>query len=192
LLAQDPAGMSVGEDTDLLAFVLERVTRQKYPELWSIGCGNPWVRVRSSSGSPTTAEAGRGERRLLRAARIGDWMRIGELLAHDGVFEGNQFTPPRYVHSMLAPRTRIRRAAIFTRSMASFAAQDVAWLEGHGKQRLWIVPSLRLTILRIGDEPPESAGWDEAMIPDSIIRGTSGWQPRRAGEGVDPKQFAPH
>ena len=25
------------------------------------------------------------------------------------------------------------------------------------------------------------------MIPDSIIRGTSGWQPRAAGEGVDPR-----
>ena len=30
------------------------------------------------------------------------------------------------------------------------------------------------------------------MIPDSIIRGTSGWQPRAAGEGVDPNKFAPH
>jgi hypothetical protein len=29
---------------------------------------------------------------------------------------------------------------------------------------------LRLTVLRIGGEP--SSGWDEAMIPDSIIRGT--------------------
>ena len=30
------------------------------------------------------------------------------------------------------------------------------------------------------------------MIPDSIIRGTSGWQPASAGEGVDPNKFAPH
>jgi len=57
---------------------------------------------------------------------------------------------------------------------------------------LWIVPSLRLTILRVGDEPPESQGWDEAMIPDSIIRGTSGWQSAKVGEGVDPSKYAPH
>ena len=30
------------------------------------------------------------------------------------------------------------------------------------------------------------------MIPDSIIRGTVGWQPRSVSEGVDPNKFAPH
>ena len=54
------------------------------------------------------------------------------------------------------------------------------------------MPSLRLVILRVGDEPPASQGWDEAMIPDSIIRGTSGWQPASVGEGVDPNKYAPH
>ena len=193
LLAQDPAGMSLGEDTDHLAFVLERVTRQKYPELvidrlWKpMGAGPIEFRVADNRLRPDGVSAG-----CCVQARIGDWMRIGELLAHDGVFEGNQFTPPRYVHLMMRPAHQDSPRGYFMRVDGSFAAQDVAWLEGHGKQRLWIVPSLRLTILRIGDEPPESAGWDEAMIPDSIIRGTSGWQPRHAGEGVDPKQFAPH
>ena len=42
--------------------------------------------------------------------------------------------------------------------MDSFAARDVAWLEAEGKQRLWIVPSLRLVILRVGDEPAGIAG----------------------------------
>ena len=36
-------------------------------------------------------------------ARLGDWMRIGEVLANDGVFEGNQLTPPRFVGLMLEP-----------------------------------------------------------------------------------------
>jgi hypothetical protein len=80
----------------------------------------------------------------------------------------------------------------FTRVGGTFAARDVAWLESPGKQRLWIVPSLRLTILRVGDEPSASAGWDEAMIPDSIIRNVSGWQPAVVGDGVDPNKFAPH
>jgi hypothetical protein len=56
------------------------------------------------------------------------------------------------------------------------------------------VPSLKLVILRLGAEPPASAGWDEAMIPDSIIRGTRGWEPAGPGTGdrVDPSQYAPH
>ena len=72
------------------------------------------------------------------------------------------------------------------------AAADVAWLDGGKRQRLWVVPSLRLTILRVGDEPDASDGWDEAMIPDSIIRGTSGWHPKSVGAGVDPNLYAPH
>ena len=98
-------------------------------------------------------------------ARVADWMRLGELLAHDGVFEGNQFTPPRYVSLMLKPVHKDSPRGFFTRVDGDFAAHDVAWLEGPNQQRLWIVPSLRLSILRIGDAPP-SQGWDEAMIPE--------------------------
>ena len=58
-------------------------------------------------------------------------------------------------------------------------------LEASGRQRLWMVPSLKLVILRVGDEPPASEGWDEAMIPDSIIRGTRDWRPASTGEGSE-------
>ena len=193
LLAQDPVGMPIGENTDHLAFVLERVTKQKYSQLlvdrlWRPLEGGPLeFRVADNRLRPGGVSAGCCVR-----ARIGDWMRIGEMLAHDGVFQGNQFTPPRFVQLMMRPAHRGSPRGYFTRVDGGFAAQDVAWLEGHGKQRLWIVPSLRLTILRIGDDPPESAGWDEAMIPDSIIRGTSGWQPRQANDALDPRNFAPH
>jgi hypothetical protein len=127
-------------------------------------------------------------------ARLGDWMRVGEVLANNGVFEGNQLTPPHFVGLMLKPTYPDSPMGFFTRvgAKGQFAAHDVAWLESAGKQRLWIVPSLRLTILRVGDEPPGSQGWDEAMIPDSIIRNLSGWQPGAAGEGVDPNKYAPH
>ncbi len=125
-------------------------------------------------------------------ARVADWMRVAELLAHDGIFEGNQFTPPGYVQMMFSSARKDAPHGFFTRVDGKFAARDVGWLEAEGKTRLWIVPSLRLTILRVGDEPPASFGFDEAMIPDTIIRGTAGWQPARANEGIDPKNFAPH
>ena len=126
--------------------------------------------------------------------RLGDWMRVGEVLANDGVFEGTQLTPPQFVNHMLKPVFPNASSGFFTRvgTIGQFAAHDVAWLESAGKQRLWIVPSLRLTILRVGDEPPADKGWDEAMIPDNIIRNIAGWQPGKVGEGVDPNKFAPH
>jgi len=125
-------------------------------------------------------------------ARIGDWMRIGEVLANNGVFEGNQLTPPHYVSLMLKPAYPSAPMGLFTRVGGRFATHDVAWLESDGKQRLWVVPSLRLVILRVGGEPAASKGWDEAIIPDSIIRNMTDWHPASVPEGVDPNKFAPH
>jgi CubicO group peptidase (beta-lactamase class C family) len=193
LLARDHAEMDLRDTTELLAMALERVTSQPYHTLVARRLWSPL-----GGGSLEFAHDG-GKRRpdgvrpdcCLRA-RLGDWMRIGEVLANDGSFEGSQLTPPRYVTLMLRPAHKDSTRGYFTRVDGDFAAPDVAWLEGTSKQRLWVVPSLKLTILRIGGEPPASAGWDERMIPDTIIRGTSGWHPRTAGEGADPGKYAPH
>ena len=50
------------------------------------------------NGAPRTAPGAVGAGCCMRA-RLGDWMRLGELLANDGVFEANQLTPPRFVTS---------------------------------------------------------------------------------------------
>ena len=193
LLGGDAPGMSLVESADLLGVMLERLSSQPYQtfvaeRFWKpIEAGT--LEFRQAGGRNGSGRVSAG---CCVSARVGDWMRIGVMLAHDGVFEGNQFTPPRYVTLMMKPAHKGSPRGFFTRVDGDFAAQDVAWLEGSHQQRMWIVPSLRLAILRIGDEPPTSEGWDEAMIPDSVIRGTSGWQPRSAGEGVDPKKYAPH
>jgi len=190
LLAQDVREMSPGDSKDLLAQVLEHVTSQSYPQLvaerlWRpMEAGSLEFRAGDSRRRPDGVDAGCCVR-----ARVADWIRLGELLAHDGVFAGSQLTPPRYVSLMFKPTHKDSPRGFFTRVDGDFAAQDVAWLEGTNQQRLWIVPSLRLSILRIGDAPRD---WDEAMIPNSIIRGTSVWKPRAAGEGVEPGKFAPH
>jgi len=178
-LGQRVEGSSPGS-VEVLARVLEKVTKQPFESL---------------IGDRLLKPMGAGEFSIRRegselVARIGDWMRIGELLANDGVFEGNQFTPPRYVTLMQKPTHNHSLVGLGMNVGGAFAA-EVAWL-ADGTQRLWVVPSLRLVILRAGDEPDEAEGWDEAMIPDSIIRGTSGWRPKSVGEGVDPNNYAPH
>jgi hypothetical protein len=172
---EDPAAPSPG----VLRLVLEQVTKQPFEMLVSDRLWKP-----IGGGEFSVSRSGVG-------ARISDWMRIGELLANDGVFEGNQFTPPRYVALMLKPTHNESPRGLGVNLGGAFAAADVAWLAEAG-QRLWVVPSLRLVILRVGGEPRVSGGWAETMIPDSIIRGTSGWKPGSAGEGIDPKKFAPH
>jgi hypothetical protein len=179
---------------ELVALILERITKQPYETLVSERLWKPM-----GGGELSFQRNGPGEVRRDAAAAgccvdasIGDWIRIGEMLANDGVFEGNQFTPPRYVTLMLTPTHKGAATGFGVNVDDRFAAHDVAWMSGARSQRLWVVPSLRLVILRVGDEPDASDGWDEAMIPDSIIRGTSGWHPKSVGEGVDPNKYAPH
>jgi CubicO group peptidase (beta-lactamase class C family) len=191
-LAQEGPDVDAGRNVNLVARVLEKVTGQKYDvvvaeRLWKPLEGGEFSLLRAGS-----AESGTVWADCCLHARLGDWMRVGELLANDGKFEGNELMPPRYMTLMLTPTHKDSPHGFFMRVDGTFAAHDVAWLESAGKQRLWIVPSLKLVILRVGDEPAEDLGWDEAMIPDSIIRGTSGWQSAKVGEGVDPNKYAPH
>ena len=190
LLARDRRDVSLAESADLLALLLERVTQQPYQSvvaqrLWGpLGGGDLEFRTGRSRLRAGGVDAG-----CCLRARVGDWMRVGELLLNRGVYEGNELMPPRYAGQVTSPAHEDAPNGYFTRVDGSFA-DKVVWLEGSNQQRLWIVPSLRLTILRVGGAV--SKGWDEAMIPDSIIRGSSGWRPAVVGEGVDPKKFAPH
>lgn len=180
--------------TELAALVLERVTRQPFENLVS---ERLWKPIEGGGLSfrrngPKELRHGAATAGCCVTASIGDWMRVGELLANDGVFAGNQVTPPRYVTLMLTPTHKGAGTGLGVNVDDRFAAHDVAWLAGARNQRLWVVPSLRLVILRVGEESDASDSWDEAMIPDSIIRGTSGWHPKSVGEAVDPNKYAPH
>lgn len=179
-------------DAETIARVLEGVAQAPYQalvaeKLWK-PLGNGDIAFAQLADGP---RAGAANASCCIRARVGDWMRFGQLLVRDGVFEANQYTPPGFVHAMLRATNKDDPRGYFVRLDGAFAARDVAWVGGEDHQRLWVVPSLDLVILRLG-EAAGSAGWDEALIPDSIIRGTAGWQPARAGEGADPKLFAPH
>jgi CubicO group peptidase (beta-lactamase class C family) len=191
LLARQSPAPDAAADADQLARVLEKVTGQTYDlvireRLWKpLGAGTFSL---AKARQPDGRESVRADCCL--RARLGDWMRIGELLANDGVFDANEFAPPRFVTTMLTPTHRDSPVGYFTHVDGTFATRDVARLESPGGQRLWLVPSLKLVILRVGADP--GGDWDEAMIPDSIIRGTSGWQPSRTIDRNDPKSYAPH
>lgn len=190
LLAGERADVPPAEAADLLALALERVTRLPWQtvvaqRLWTpLGGGDLVFHRGDSKRRPDGVRAG-----CCLSARIGDWMRVGELLLNDGIYEGNELMPPRYARLVTSPSHQDAARGFGTRVDGNFAAR-VIWLDGSDHQRLWIVPALRLTVLRVGAAP--AAGWDEAMIPDSIIRGSSGWHPPVPGRDVDPNRFAPH
>jgi CubicO group peptidase (beta-lactamase class C family) len=191
----DAAGSPPEVDADFLSIALGTALKTSYDtllkdRLWTpLGAGSFSVGTDGDDSSAVHIRAG-----CCLRARLSDWMRVGALIANHGVFEGNQFSPPDFARLMLTPTHKNSPRAVFLRVDGRFATHDVVRLEAAGKQRLWMVPSLKLVILRTGGEPALDQGWDEAMIPDNIIRGMRDWRPASTGEGskADTNLYAPH
>jgi hypothetical protein len=73
--------------------------------------------------------------------------------------------------------------------MSPFATNDVFVVEGGGN-RMWLVPSLQIAILRTGNQP--SSDWDDGRIPNLIIRGAHDFIPPAARPGADIRQLVPN
>ena len=52
-----------------------------------------------------------------------------------------------------------------------YLAGDLFLFDGNSNQVVYIVPSLKLVIVRTGDEPPRAPEWDNTVLPNTIIRG---------------------
>jgi CubicO group peptidase (beta-lactamase class C family) len=189
--AARPGAGSAEVDADILALALSRAFHAGYADLLK---ERIWQPLGGGSFSVAVDAHGSARAGCCLRARISDWMRVGALIANHGIFEGTQLSPPEFAKLLVTPTHEDSPRAVFLRIDGRFAARDLVRLEAAGKQRMWIVPSLKLVILRVGAEPAQNEGWDEPMIPDSIIRGTRGWRPAGAGEGekTDPSLYAPH
>jgi hypothetical protein len=73
-----------------------------------------------------------------------------------------------------------------------YAAEDTFLLKGPGKTRLWIVPSMGLTILRVGRDAEDDADWDDSVIPNLIVRGAADYVPKAAKPGVNYSDLVPN
>jgi CubicO group peptidase (beta-lactamase class C family) len=65
-----------------------------------------------------------------------------------------------------------------------YRAADLFLFDGNANQVVYIVPSLDLVVLRVGDPPPREPEWDNAVLPNSIISGVK----LKPGEVMPPAQ----
>lgn len=72
-----------------------------------------------------------------------------------------------------SPYVAVRRYApdvnYVVKASEPYAAPDLVYLEGYGGQRVWVVPSKKLVIVRIG--VAQRTDWDDAAIPNAVLRG---------------------
>ena len=181
-------------DPDLLAYVIHRATGQPYAEylsqaIWArIGAGNASIWL-DSPGGDAHVDAG-------FFARQGDWLRVAELLLQNGNYQGDEVIVPRWVPELLQPvksnpdyGSYLRLGAHTGQGMSPYATSDVFVVEGGGN-RLWLVPSMQLAILRTGGQP--ASDWDDGSIPNLIIRGAHDFLPAAARPGADIRQIVPN
>ncbi|WP_448581471.1 serine hydrolase domain-containing protein [Thermaurantiacus sp.] len=123
-------------------------------------------------------------------ARPMDWLMLGELIRRDGRVGGRQLVPAAHVRAMLkpsptnpnfgmqvwrgSPHAPIRRysatIALAVPAAEPFLRDDVVFLDGAGGQRVYVIPSARMTIVRVGRPAPD---WDDSALVNLILRGTS-------------------
>jgi CubicO group peptidase (beta-lactamase class C family) len=124
-----------------------------------------------------------------------DWARLGELMRNRGELNGRAILPASWVDQMIAasgvhpwygmhtwlgypkePNPRSSRAE----SMGAydqkepFLARDVYYFSGHGAQRVYVVPSRELVVVRLGPAMglrPLKPGWDNSYLVNALIRG---------------------
>jgi CubicO group peptidase (beta-lactamase class C family) len=129
---------------------------------------------------------------LMATAR--DWTRVGQLMLNRGAINGNRIVQPEWVIAMttqspvsrwyglqtwltddeLNPRSENLAAGGAYSRTEPFVADDTYYFSGRGGQRVFIVPSQQLVIVRLGPAlgpNPLKPGWDNSYLVNSLIRG---------------------
>jgi CubicO group peptidase (beta-lactamase class C family) len=174
-------------DSQILGMVVERATGKPFATYLSEKLWRP-----IGAGPATLNVDARGQARTLCCTRsaLSDWLRVGQLIAQQGRWDGVQVIPAAYVAEMLKPSklnpykglhlwlgwkpgtAEVRGPDGRTLQMPTqkpYLVEDMAYLMGGGFMTTWISPSQRLVILRWGFEPPEALPWDNSAVPNFIL-----------------------
>jgi CubicO group peptidase (beta-lactamase class C family) len=181
--------------SEMVAVLIERATGRRYAEFLSqevlqpIGAPGGHVWINRPGG---VAHAGCC---LMLPAEA--WLRLGILLAVDGVWQGERLLPAGYVSEMrrgtrenpyyglgvyvageYTPRRGFanpERESDARKVLHSepYLAADLFLFDGNANQVVYIIPSEQLVILRMGDNPPRGEGqeWDNTALPNTLLRG---------------------
>ncbi len=176
---------------DLVAVLIERATNTRYAAWVSQQVLQP---IGASGGEVwTTRKGGLAHAGCCMKLPAESWLRLAVLLLNDGNWLGRQLLPSDYVRAMRTPTpqnphagmgvyvgepyTERRGAANPDRfpELGSFhsepyLAEDLFLFDGNANQVVYIVPSRELVILRTGGQAPKSPEWDNAYLPNLILR----------------------
>lgn len=173
-------------NAQILGLVLERATGRRYADYLG---ERIWSRIGAPAASVWLDRPGGLARTyccLLTTTR--GWLQVGRVLLGRGEVDGERIVPEAWVDAMLTPsatnpnygyqvwlglppgneRRYNSLSKAVARHSAPFAAADVAFLDGWGGQRTYVVPSRELVIVRLGRPQPD---WDDARLVNAVVAG---------------------
>jgi CubicO group peptidase (beta-lactamase class C family) len=170
--------------SQLLLLLVERATGQRYADylasrLWQpLGAAEAALWMDREGGVP------RGFCCLFASAR--DWLRVGLLLAADGKVGERQLIASEWVQAMKTPSStnpnfgmhlwlgsppqkerKYNDYSVKAFHSEKFLADDIYYIDGFGGQRVYVVPSRDLIVVRTG---VSQLDWDDAPLINTIIR----------------------
>ena len=172
-------------NAELLGIIIQRATGLRYAEylskrLWSrIGAPPAALWLDREGGMPRTFCC------IYTTAR--GWLQVGRLILGNGRIGADQIVPAAWIKAMTTPspnnpnygyqvwlgsppgtERKYNDKTIKAYHSEPFAAADMIYIDGFGGQRVYIVPSRDLIIIRTGWAQTR---WDDAVIPNAIVRG---------------------
>ncbi len=171
--------------SQLLGIVLERATGKRYAQYLS-------QRLWSRLGNPTAhvwldREGGLARTFCCLYTTARAWLRVGRLILEQGRVGAEQLIPAEWIREMTTPaptnpnyglqiwlgsppgpQRRYNDKTVTAFHSEPFAAPDMIYIDGFGGQRVYIVPSAELIIVRTGEALMD---FDDARIPNAILRG---------------------
>lgn len=170
----------------VLGILLERATGRRYAEYLSESL---WRRIGADDAYVVLDSEEKREARTFCCinATARSWLQLGLLHLDGGTHAGEQVVPAAWMRDVVTPSPRNpnygyytwlgtehqekraynKKAGTVAYHSEPFAAPDVAYFDGFGGQRVYVVPSRRLVIVRTGALALE---WDDARLPNLLIR----------------------
>jgi CubicO group peptidase (beta-lactamase class C family) len=169
----------------LLGLAIQKAVGRRYAEylstrLWSrIGAPTAYLWLDHAGGTPRTFCC------IYTTAR--GWLHVGRLIMNKGKVGDDQVVPAQWIDEMTTPspsnpnygiqiwlgsppgtQRKYNDNAMKAYHSEPFAAPDMIYIDGFGGQRVYMVPSQDLIIVRTGEA---QMSWDDARIPNAILRG---------------------
>lgn len=176
-------------NSEVLGLIIERATGKRYSEylqekLWRpLGGSEAHVWIDSDGGKAHTSCC------LLATPR--DWAKIGMLLLGEGEANDARIVSPEWVAQIIEPsdvsawygfqiwlgyatEPNPRSGGGGYQRTEPFLKRDTYYLSGFGAQRVYVVPSEELVIVRMGPSSgrvPIKPTWDNSYLVNTLIRG---------------------